>query len=99
MVGRGGFKPPKAEPTDLQSVPFGRSGTSPNGADDRSRTCDLLITSQLLYQLSYVGKYACEPPTRFHCPPQLPSAPIHRLAINGAPSGTPRQQRSPIKNS
>ncbi len=29
MVGRGGFEPPKAEPTDLQSVPFGHSGTPP----------------------------------------------------------------------
>jgi cell division transport system ATP-binding protein len=27
---RGGFEPPKALPTDLQSAPFGRSGTSPN---------------------------------------------------------------------
>ncbi len=26
-----------------------------DGADTRSRTRDLLITSQLLYQLSYVG--------------------------------------------
>ena len=26
-----------------------------NGADERSRTADLLITNQLLYQLSYVG--------------------------------------------
>ena len=25
----GGFEPPKAPPTDLQSVPFGRSGTPP----------------------------------------------------------------------
>ena len=25
-----GFEPSKAEPTDLQSVPFGRSGTPPN---------------------------------------------------------------------
>lgn len=25
----GGFEPPKASPTDLQSVPFGRSGTPP----------------------------------------------------------------------
>ena len=30
-----------------------------NGADTKSRTRDLLITSQLLYQLSYVG-------VRFH---------------------------------
>ena len=29
VVGRGGFEPPKASPTDLQSVPFGHSGTSP----------------------------------------------------------------------
>jgi hypothetical protein len=29
MVERGGFEPPKAEPADLQSAPFGRSGTSP----------------------------------------------------------------------
>ncbi len=26
-----------------------------NGADGRTRTGDLLITNQLLYQLSYVG--------------------------------------------
>ena len=29
MVVGGGFEPPKASPTDLQSVPFGRSGTPP----------------------------------------------------------------------
>jgi hypothetical protein len=29
MVERGGFEPPKAKPADLQSDPFGRSGTSP----------------------------------------------------------------------
>ena len=29
-VGREGFEPPKAEPTDLQSVPFGRLGTCPH---------------------------------------------------------------------
>ena len=29
MVARAGFEPAKAEPTDLQSVPFGRSGISP----------------------------------------------------------------------
>ena len=29
MVGRGGFEPPKAVPTDLQSAPFGHSGISP----------------------------------------------------------------------
>lgn len=29
MVVGGGFEPPKALPTDLQSVPFDRSGTPP----------------------------------------------------------------------
>src|SRR5947199_9663212 len=44
-------------PADLQSAPFGHLGTSPHlasrtvdaRADGRSRTDDLLITSQLLY--------------------------------------------------
>ncbi len=26
-----------------------------NGADGRDRTCDLLVTNELLYQLSYIG--------------------------------------------
>ena len=30
LVGEGGFEPPKALPADLQSVPFGHSGTLPN---------------------------------------------------------------------
>ncbi len=29
-MGEGGFEPPKAKPADLQSVPFGHSGTLPN---------------------------------------------------------------------
>ena len=29
IVGGGGFEPPKAAPTDLQSAPFGHSGISP----------------------------------------------------------------------
>tara|TARA_B100001989_G_scaffold253292_1_gene239641 strand:- start:2846 stop:3406 length:561 start_codon:yes stop_codon:yes gene_type:complete len=53
--------------TDLQSVPFGHSGTPPISffketsktkklkAGNRGRTCDLLITNQLLYQLSYAS--------------------------------------------
>src|SRR6476619_2088744 len=31
-MGAGGFEPPKAEPTGLQPVPFGRSGTPPGEA-------------------------------------------------------------------
>ena len=31
VVEGGGFEPPKAEPSDLQSDPFGHSGTPPRG--------------------------------------------------------------------
>ena len=58
----GGFEPPKQFAADLQSVPFGHSGIHPYGivyhrADDRTRTDNLLITNQLLCQLSHIGKY------------------------------------------
>ena len=55
LVEEGGFEPPKSETTDLQSAPFGHSGTLPYGAGGRTRTPDLLITNQLLYQLSYTS--------------------------------------------
>ena len=60
LVGEGGFGPPKSVTTDLQSAPFGRSGIPPfiqfvDGAGDRNRTCNLLITNQLLCQLSYTS--------------------------------------------
>ena len=45
----------EVETTDLQSVPFGHSGISPYGAEEGTRTPDLLITNQWLYQLSYFG--------------------------------------------
>jgi hypothetical protein len=32
-VVRDGFEPSKATPADLQSAPFGRSGTSPNNEE------------------------------------------------------------------
>ena len=59
VVEGGGFEPPKSLTTDLQSVPFGRSGTLPYkkfGAGDWNRTRNLLITNQLLCQLSYTSK-------------------------------------------
>ena len=58
LVEEGGFEPPKSVTTDLQSAPFGRSGTPPYliGAGGRIRTPDLLITNQLLYQLSYTSE-------------------------------------------
>ena len=63
-MGRGGFEPPKSKTSDLQSDPFGRSGICPYlsvaffaccGAGDWTRTHNLLITNQLLCQLSYTG--------------------------------------------
>ena len=62
-VGRGGFEPPKLIAADLQSAPFGHSGTYPydvpldpkGGAGDGTRTRNLLITNQLLCQLSYAS--------------------------------------------
>ncbi len=36
LVEGGGFEPPKVEPTDLQSVPFGRSGTPPKSSRELS---------------------------------------------------------------
>ena len=50
LVGGDGFEPSKSETTDLQSVAFGHSAILPNGASDRNRTYNLLITSQLLYR-------------------------------------------------
>ena len=50
-----GFDPPKQNAADLQSVPFGHSGIPPYKADDRTRTDNLLITNQLLCQLSHIG--------------------------------------------
>ena len=60
LVGRDGFEPSKSLTADLQSAPFGHSGTYPylyavGGAGGRTRTPDLLITNQLLYQLSYTS--------------------------------------------
>ena len=59
MVVGGGFEPPKAPPSDLQSDPFDHSGTPPHffGADTPNRTEDILITSEMLCQLSYIGSF------------------------------------------
>jgi hypothetical protein len=61
MVGRDGFEPPNPEGADLQSAAFSHFAISPynaRGAGDRNRTHNPLITSQVLYQLSYTGKFA-----------------------------------------
>ncbi len=59
IINGGGGQIRTAEPegADLQSAAFSLFATPPkNDAGERSRTLDLLITSQLLYQLSYTGK-------------------------------------------
>ena len=58
MVGRDGFEPSKSVTADLQSAPFGHSGTYPYevGAGEGNRTRNLLITNQLLCQLSYTSR-------------------------------------------
>ena len=50
-----GFEPSKALPTDLQSAPFGHSGTHPYylSGTNRARTYDPLLVRQMLSQLSY----------------------------------------------
>ena len=57
VVGRDGFEPSKSVTADLQSAPFGHSGTYPYevGAGEGNRTPNLLITNQLLCQLSYAS--------------------------------------------
>ena len=62
LVGEGGFEPPKSLTTDLQSAPFGHSGIPPSEIVclsvelvDGFEPPDLLITNQLLYQLSYTS--------------------------------------------
>jgi hypothetical protein len=52
MVEGGGFEPPKAEPSDLQSDPFDRSGTPP------ATEHGILRTVQLIVNLIYATKRA-----------------------------------------
>ena len=62
MVEEGGFEPPKASPADLQSVPFGHSGTPPYlvfGAGGRIRTPDLLITNCFRFINPGISKAFC----------------------------------------
>ena len=56
--GPGWIRTTEACAADLQSAPFGHSGTDPTKikrAEEGTRTPDLLITNQWLYQLSYFG--------------------------------------------
>ena len=63
MVVGEGFEPSKSVTADYSLLPLAAwvSHLSKllNGAGTKSRTRDLLITSQLLYQLSYAGIKCC----------------------------------------
>ena len=66
MVEGGGFEPPKASPTDLQSVPFDRSGTPPLHATPRYGTLVPLVAGERpLGPRAFKGELAkgLEPPT------------------------------------
>ncbi len=43
MVEGGGFEPPKAEPSDLQSDPFSHSGTPPRAKQGIVRNIGLIV--------------------------------------------------------
>ncbi len=59
MVVGGGFEPPKLSRQIYSLIPLATREPHQHfllrGAGTKSRTRDLLITSQLLYQLSYTG--------------------------------------------
>ena len=60
MVEGGGFEPPKAEPSDLQSDPFGHSGTPPVQKYDI-----LLYNKQSVNQFHLINRNKFTPnPTR-----------------------------------
>ena len=63
LVGEGGFEPPKPK-QQIYSLPHltalelsQKVFKNKNGAGGRTRTPDLLITNQLLYQLSYTSEF------------------------------------------
>ena len=65
LVVGGGFEPPKASPTDLQSVPFGRSGTPPlnrsQKSDSRSQNAFLLFLSSGFWFLAWSWRWDLNP--------------------------------------
>src|SRR5690606_6811983 len=87
--------------------PIWQGGAS-RGANGRTRTGDLLITSELLYQLSYVGWYAersaktTQRSTRCQraCSPALSSAPASHFFFIGmmgrGPSWRSAKQPHPV---
>ncbi len=64
MVEGGGFEPPKAEPSDLQSDPFGHSGTPPQGQQNNKLICLKMKPSNVL--LSHGNSHTTIGATAFH---------------------------------
>src|SRR5215471_12776841 len=100
---RGGFEPPKAYAgrfTVCSLWPLGHLSANgadewTRGADGRSRTDDLLITSQLLYLLSYIGRPHRAPRCAVlaikECDLWNPTVNVQRHgAIQPLPDGSPR---------
>lgn len=53
-MGEGGFEPPKAQLTDLQSAPFGHSGTHPHDSDKRYNIIAKSKNQVFLLQISKI---------------------------------------------
>ncbi len=47
------------EEVHADSVGLAGMAATGDGAGDRNRTCDLRVTSALLYRLSYTGVFGC----------------------------------------
>ena len=58
LVGRGGFEPPKSLTTDLQSVPFGHSGTLPYSLSKKVELVDGLEPPTCWLQISCSASWA-----------------------------------------
>src|SRR5690242_6353528 len=54
-MGAGGFEPPKAEPTGLQPVPFGHSGTPPGPVECSQERCSVALTRMETFDAAVVG--------------------------------------------
>jgi hypothetical protein len=58
-----GFEPSKAEPSDLQSDPFDRSGTPPNRTrdyDDQQHGCqtELAVIDQIMVKIYVIKRFS-----------------------------------------
>ena len=63
MVEGEGFEPSKAEPSDLQSDPFNRSGTPPNETSDYEY---IRAISQSRFRPPHIQKSSAPPDPKYH---------------------------------